>query len=107
MKAVNLGEETRKEAFVKHVIDYCGWWKTSLNGRGLAIFAFELKIKNESWTFFASANPKSVSTRAILALDSGAVIRYPNTEWGGGGKRWDADLREFLKREVMKEAEQP
>lgn len=72
-------------------------------------------IKTEYWRFCFYIDSESVSTDAVLyklkpnsSPPECVEIQYPKTQWGERYLiRWDADLREFLKREICKAEAQP
>ena len=67
-------------------------------------------IKTEYWRFRFYIDSDSVSTDAVLYRlkpnsnpPECVEIQYPKTQWGKRYLiRWDADLREFLEREICK-----
>lgn len=60
-------------------------------------------ICGEKWAFFVKTGKGEVSTCAWFTWPDGRETEYPLTTWGEPHLRWDADLREFLRREICKE----
>lgn len=69
-----------------------------------------VSVETEYWGFCFYIDSKSVSTDAVLYKSKPnshppkcIEIQYPKTQWGERYLiRWDADLREFLEREICK-----
>lgn len=69
-----------------------------------------VSIETEYWKFCFYIDSESISTDAVLYKPKPnsnppkcVEIQYPKTQWGEQCLiRWDADLREFLEREICK-----
>ena len=109
-------QEAAKEEFIKDFIRLCRDLKrdAKADGRGMtSLYNKFVGICRESWQFTVYANEKEVWTEAVLFQfdyrqnpPADRSIRYPKTKWGDAGRtgrRWDSELREFLRREVMKQ----
>ena len=104
-----------KEQFVRDFIVFCRELKQRAkeDGRGMTMFINKfVAIGGEFWQFQFYATGDSISTEAHLFhfdySEHPPVDRsthYPRTKWGDKGltgRRWDSELREFLRREVNK-----
>ena len=95
-------EYYNKQEFVKDFITYCRAVKRAHNASHARQTYYCNKfigVCGESWKFGFYISSDTVATDATL-LSCGT--QYPKTKWGGFGRRWDTELREFLSREVNK-----
>lgn len=99
-----------KEIFIKDLILFCRECKNEWKQRGRAmpsIIYKDTSVNYENWRFTVIVDKDgALCTEAVLHQSGTQTdIEYPRTKWGGT-KRWDAELREFLRREINKEDEE-
>ena len=96
-----------KEAFIKDFIKFCRECKTAWKQRGVAmpsIIYKNVSVNCENWWFTVIVDKDGALCTEAALYQSGTQTEYPRTKWGGE-KRWDLELREFLRREINKEDE--
>ena len=67
-------------------------------------FTVKFRINKEIWTFHIYYKNNKICTKCMYEIEYNYdnKIIYPFTEWGGCGRRWDSDLKEFCEREFLK-----
>lgn len=97
-------EIQQKNQMVSDVINFCKDKKQRSGEVWIAVGFFDAVIGNEQWSIRASAIDGVVRTTSRLKLTgSPRYITYPQTRWGGEGRSWTVELKEFLEREILKE----
>lgn len=96
-----------KKDFIRDFIFFCRECKNTWKERGRAMPSIIYKttsVNCEYWRFTVIVDKDGALCTEAALYQSGTQIEYPRTKWGGE-KRWDAELREFLRREINKEDE--
>lgn len=93
-----------KDQLIKDIIKYCREKKEKSVEDGIVTGFFNAIIGDELWDIHVSAIDNVVRTSAIVKPEgSNKRINYCQKKWGGDGKRWSTELREFLEREILKQ----
>lgn len=97
---------TTKKNAISNILSMCRSQRQSHNvGDSLVLFNYECDLKDEHWDVTIAITSDNRVHTQFNRRSGKFFTQYPWTTWGGYGKRWDSELKEFMQREFLKEEE--
>lgn len=97
-------ERTTKKNAISNILSMCRSKKQGHNvGDPMVGAKYEFNLKNENWDVTIVITSDNRVNTQFNRRSGKFYTQYPWTAWGGHGKRWDSELKEFMQREFEKE----